>query len=110
MRGYPGTLNTKADVYNLLTIPEFADKVKAGLQEMVDTRKNWIVTKKLKKNETGITDDTHKVVIIYDEIAGQEEEPEVKERYQSEYKDDPGAALYRLGFTLQEAQEVLNHA
>ena len=101
MRGFPKHLNTRFDVeYCLKYYPE---ETKTYLAQELTQVKNWLMTRKLKKGEAGITDKTHKVVEIEDLTTGK-----VAERYQYEYKDDPNCWLFRLGFTAKEAKKLLS--
>jgi len=100
MRGFPKHLNTRYDVdYCLEHYPEEA---KAFLAKKLTEVKKWQVTGKLKDGETGKTSHSHKVVEVKDQVT-----KEVKERYQQEYKDDPNCELFKLGFTVKEAEDIL---
>ena len=94
-------LNTKDDYLNLKQ--HFSSKVWiAEFQVLLDERKNWLNTGKLAKGEAGVIDETHKVIELKDEITN-----EVKERYQYKYQEDPNCKLSRLGFTVEEVEEIL---
>ncbi len=101
MRGYPKHLNTKQDVINLLQT-EYADRVRGVVRKLYDERQAWIMSEKLDGADSGITDDTHRI----EEITN--EEGIITERYQYEYKTDPSCRLYALGFTEEEAEEIIN--
>lgn len=100
MRGFPKHLNTRHDVDYCLE--HYPVETKAFLAKKLTEVKAWQVTGKLTEGDAGITDETHKVVEVQDTIT-----KEVKERYQYEYKDDPNCELFRLGFTVKEANDVL---
>ena len=101
MKGMPKHWNTKKDV--MVSLDHSPDQTKAYLQTFVDGIEKWMTDRKLDEGESGIEDDTHKIKEIKDEETG-----EVVERYQLEWKEDPNCKLYRLGFTKDEAQSVIN--
>lgn len=94
MRGFPKRINTKQDYINLLV--DYPAETKQELQKLLDTRYFWQKTKVLAEGETGIEDDTHKIV----EQDG--------ERIQQEYREDSNARLFRLGFTVTEVEGLIN--
>jgi len=99
MRGFPKHLNIKQDYVNAMSdFPK--SEWQPALQELLDTRVQWIMTSKL--DGEGITDDTHEVRETSDENGV------VTERYQYEYKEDPNCKLLRLGFTLEEVEGYIN--
>ena len=101
MRNSPKHWNTKKDV--LVALDMAPAQTKSYLQTFVDNIEKWMTVKKLDEGESGIEDDTHKIKEIKDEETG-----EVVERYQLEWKEDPNCKLYRLGFTKQEALDIIN--
>lgn len=100
MKGFPKHLNTRYDVEYCLE--HYPAETKAFLAKKLTEVKQWQVTGKLTEGDAGITDETHKVVEVQDTIT-----KEVKERYQYEYKDDPNCELFKLGFTVKEAEAIL---
>ncbi len=78
MRNFPKCLNIKQDVFNV--IAEYPVETKAFLQRCIDERIVWITTNKLEVGEAGITDATHRIQELKDDIT-----KEVTERYQEEY-------------------------
>ena len=100
MKGAPKNYNTRFDVEYCLE--HYPAEAKAFLTQKLTEVKQWLVTGKLKDGESGKTSETHKVVEVQDTIT-----KEVKERYQHEYKDDPNCKLFKLGFTVKEAEDVL---
>jgi len=100
MRNFPKYFNIKQDVVNVIV--EFPVETKSFLQRCIDERINWITTKKLEAGEEGVIDATHRIQEIKDDIT-----KEVTERYQEEYKEDPNCQLFRLGFTVAEAQNLI---
>lgn len=93
MRGFPKHLNTKQDYLNCLE--EFPSETKAELQRLLDNRFIWTDTAVLAATETGVTDDTHRVI--------KTEDGDI----QQELKEDNCSELIRLGFTVAEIEEML---
>jgi len=54
------------------------------------------------KFEEGAVDETSRVIEIRDDKT-----KEITERYQEEYMEDPNCKLFRLGFTVEEAQALV---
>lgn len=54
------------------------------------------------KFEDGTVDETSRVVEVRDDKT-----KEISERYQEEYMEDPNCKLFRLGFTVEEAQALV---
>lgn len=95
MFGYPEVFNTKHDVYVAYDLDKAKTKeiIRTWLQEEYD----WFFVKKLEDLESGIEDDTHKVVVH--ETNG--------ERYQYELRKNESCMMYHLGFTRQEIENML---
>ena len=93
MVGFPGHLNSKQDVENLLALPSYTSQTKARLRQLIDGRFAWIVTGEIAEGESGVEDTTHKVI-----------PQEAGVRLQMELAEDPGAQLFRMGFTVAEAE------
>lgn len=87
-------LNTKSDYLNYLTIKP--EETKQELKLLLDTRFSWKSTGILANNDTGVSDDTHRVI---------GEEPE---RQQQELIEDENAKIFRIGFTVAEIEEIIN--
>jgi len=99
MRGFPKRFNTKQDVLN--TLPSYPKETKEFLQTILNTRKNWLIVKVLEDGEQGINNLTNRVQEHKDD------NDVVIQRVQEEYKKDPNATMYRLGFTVTEIEELL---
>ena len=95
MRGFPNQLNTNQDVLNLLEI--YPEETKAYLAELVKSAKGWIDPVLLDEEESGIEDETHAIRIDEDGA-----------RYQMTWAYDTGSKLARLGFTIEEAEVIIN--
>jgi glycogen synthase len=100
MKGFPKHLKTRFDVEYCLE--HYPVETKASLTQKLAEVKQWQVTSKLAEGDAGTTDATHKVVEVKDQVT-----KEIKERYQHEYKDDPNCELFKLGFTVKEAEDIL---
>jgi hypothetical protein len=120
MRGFPTYFNTKQDVLNVIAV--YPVETKAFLKRCLDERFSWLPSKtkkqeflvagkkasfssaqKMAKGEKSVIDATHRVVEIKDEAT-----KEVTERYQEEYREDPNCQLFRLGFTVDEVEKLLD--
>ena len=94
MQGFPKYLNTKQDYLNCLQ--DFPEETKKELQNLIDSRYSWAITKVLAENDTGVTDNTHKVI----ENNG--------EKLQYEYVEDNNAKIFKLDFTVNEVEGLIN--
>lgn len=101
MKNYPKYLNTKEDMLNCVQL--FPEKAAKHLQILLKDVSNWILISKLNEGEKGVEDVTHKIVEIIDA-----DTKEVKERYQYEFKEDLHCGLFKLGFTKEEAEDIIS--
>lgn len=101
MIGFPKWFNTKQDY---LYVKEHFPREQwlPHFQALLDTRMAWLNVGKLESPEQGITDETHKVV----KVGGEDGMP--VEYYQYEYKEDPNCRLLRLGFTVEEVEQIIS--
>ena len=99
MNGFPRTINNKNDIANLMG--DFETETKAYLQNILDNKDQWLMTSKLKADDVGVTDDTHKVEELTDD------DDVVTERYQYEFMEDSNGELYRLGYANAGEVEAL---
>lgn len=97
MVGYPKTLNTKAD-YEFVRKNFPKDKWGKDFQNLLDTRLAWFNTGVIVDGQTGVTDDTHKVV----------EDEQTKQKYQYVYKENEGAKIFSIGYTVDEVEKIIN--
>ena len=101
MKGLPKHLNTKEDYYYVKN--NFNDEYwKPQWQLLLDSRFDWFFVKKLEDKEEGVEDDTHK--IIEENNMGEEENITYS---QYEYKENPNAKIFMLGFTVEEVEQTL---
>lgn len=94
MRGFPKYLNSKQDYQNCLT--DYPEETKSELQRLLDSRFVWVDTELLANDAAGTTDATHRVV--------NSDEGKI----QQELVEDSNSELLRLGFTVQEAEDIIN--
>ena len=99
MRGIPKWFNTVDDVLNSMEVDK--DATKAKLQEMLDGRFAWFVTKKLGDKDKGVEDETHKV------LTQQEMDGDKEERFQYELREDENAWMFRIGLTVEKINELM---
>lgn len=100
MKGYPSSLNTKEDyLYVRANFPR--EQWLPDFQHLLDSRKDWFFVSHLPDKESGVTDDTHKVV------ESQDMDSDTVTYDQYELRDNPTAKIYRLGFTVEEVEELM---
>lgn len=99
MRGYLKSIKTRKDLDVAMQLD--SQRAKQAVQAMLDERKQWGITGQLAPSESGVTDATHKVVDVTDD------DGTVTGKYQYELQDDPASALFRIGLTVQEAQDIV---
>jgi hypothetical protein len=91
MRGFPKHLNSKQDFQNCLA--EYPEETKAEIKRLLENRFIWQDVAIVDDEEC--CDDTHRVVETDDE------------KIQQELVEDKNAELFRLGFTVEEAEELI---
>ncbi len=99
MRGFPKWFNVRQDVLNCLE--EFPAQMKAKLQDWLDNRFVWQTSGEILEGEEGITDATHRV------IEEQDMGTESTRRFQQELAEDKNSHLFRVGLTVEEAEEII---
>ena len=99
MRGFPKWFNVKQDVLNCLE--EFPTQMKAKLQDWLDNRFVWQTSGEILEGEEGVTDATHRVVEELDM------ETWAVKRLQQELVEDKNSHLFRIGFTVEEAEKIV---
>lgn len=93
MKGFPKVLNSKQDYFNCL--PAYPNETKEALKALLDNRFSWFDVAVLADGVSGITDSTHRVI-------GD------SEKIQQELREDENALIFKLGFTVQEVEGLLN--
>lgn len=95
MRGYPKHLNTRTD-YEYVRTHFSKEMWKADFEALLATEKEWYNLGEIEG--TGVEDDTHKVVV----------DEKGEKKYQYEYRMNPNAKIYRLGYTAEEIKDILS--
>ncbi len=92
-------LQTKQDYLNCLAMNP--QEGKKELQILLQSRFSWTNTQVLESADTAglVIDDTHRII-------GSEDD----EFYYQEYIEDSTAKLFRIGFTVNEVEELLNES
>ena len=98
MVGYPKFLNTKED-YEFVRANFPKEQWESDFKALLDERYEWFNLGEIEGE--GVTDDTHKVV-------EDKRDDETVVRYQYEYKENENARIYRLGYTVEEVENILN--
>lgn len=101
MEGYPKTLNTKADYEYVLE--NYPDLAKDDLHRLLDASRDWFFVSYLDPEDPGIVNDTHKVL----EQKEGEGEGDTARRAQYEFRINPTCKLIRMGFTVEEVEDIL---
>lgn len=104
MVGYPKHLNSKAD-YEYVRTHFDRTYWEKDFQDLLDSVNHWVPTKELTRRQVGITDDTHKVI----EIPASQSEDGKLHKTQFELVENPTCKLYRIGYTKEEVQNILNN-
>ena len=102
MQGFPKWLNTREDyIYVKENFPP--EQWKPVFQSLLDERMQWLNTGLLKNEADGVNDETHKVV------GGDSDMPDTPAQYyQYEFKEDPNCRMFKLGFTVDEVEQLLS--
>lgn len=100
MKGYPKTLNSKKDY---LYVREHFSREQwlPDFQALLDSYQDWFFEKHLETKDEGIEDNTHKIV----EFENTETEEITYDQY--EFRVNPTAKLFRLGFTVEELEALI---
>jgi hypothetical protein len=101
MKGFPGYLNTRAD-YEYVRDNFPPEQWRSRFQALLDERFSWLPVGPLAEGAPGVEDASHRVVEHYDGT-GQA----VVSRVQEEFREDPAALIFRLGFTVEEVEDAL---
>lgn len=101
MKGLPKTLNSKQD-YLYLKENTSKEYYVPFFQELLDSRFGWYFVENLPTGKEGINDDTHKIVVN----EGMRENEEITYA-QYELKENENAKIFRLGFTVEEVQKII---
>lgn len=102
MRGFPKSLNTKAD-YEYIRQNFSKDQWAPAWQALLDTRQDWFFDRYLDDSEEVELTESQKIVEAQDNDAEQKRSLYI-------LKDIPTSKFNRLGFTVQEIEEALASA
>lgn len=102
MIGFPLHLNTKHD-YQFIHDHFPSAKWQLPWQALLDTKDAWLMTDLLQDEQSGVEDVTHRIEAV--DLPGG-----ALEYYQYEFKEDPNALIFRLGFTAIEVEDTLKAA
>ncbi len=98
MVGYPKFLNTKED-YEFVRANFPKEEWESDFKALLNERYEWFNLGEIEGE--GVTDDAHKVV-------EDKQDDGTVVRYQYEYKENENARIYRLGYTVEEVENILN--
>lgn len=97
MVGFPTALNTKAD-YEYVRENFPVEKWKPVYQDLLNTMYEWYNTGAILKS--GVTDDTHRVVI----------DEQKNTKYQYEKRINENCKLLKIGYTEEEVKAIIAKA
>ena len=106
MKGLPKFFNTKQDYLNVLAMPETevsTAKKRELLEDLLKYTVDWFSVGTLANREEGVEDETHKVV----ESEQQDGDTTTVTYTQYELRTNYGAQIFRVGFTIEEVQNLL---
>ncbi|MBR0098777.1 MAG: hypothetical protein IJP90_03580, partial [Treponema sp.] len=81
------------------------EETKAELRRLIAGRFEFVQTGVLAEGEDGVEDESHKVLITQETDS---EGRTFEKRVQFELREDANARLFRLGFTLEEAERLVS--
>ena len=100
MRGFPKHLNTRSD-YEYVRTHFPCEKWEPYFKALLDTAYSWFFVGTLENESDGINDETHKVVTHQDVLHGEQ-------RIQYEWKKNPQAKIFEIGYTEDEVKDILS--
>ena len=101
MRGFPKVLNSRQDYENIISDFGYTAKVKRAYQGLLNTAEKYEFDKELaaESDRTGPAPE-YKVMT--------QEEEGTEKIVQFKLVDNPNGKIFRLGFTIDEVQEVID--
>jgi len=101
MRGFPKVLNSRQDYENIVSDFGYTEKVKRAYQGLLNTAEKYKFDKELaaESERTGPAPE-YKVMT--------QEEEGTEKIVQFKLVDNPNGKIFRLGFTIEEVQEVID--
>lgn len=104
MRGCPRTFATKQDYLN--GIETYPEETKAELRRLIAGRFEFVPVKELAAEEEGVEDENHQIMESTE--TDSETGKQVQKGIQLEKRESENARLFRLGFTLEEAEKLVS--
>ena len=104
MRGCPRTFATKQDYLN--GIETYPEETKAELRRLIAGCFEFVPVKELAAEEQGVEDENHQIMESTE--TDSETGKQVQKRIQLEKRESENARLFRLGFTLEEAEKLVS--
>ena len=105
MRGFPKHLNTKQDyLHCLAAMPE---ETKAALRDLLSARFVMGPVRKLAADETAIVAEGQEVREVSLSASGTDADQAAPERWLFGPREDENAWLFRLGFTVEEVENLI---
>ncbi|WP_273782996.1 hypothetical protein [Bartonella sp. ML69XJBT] len=104
MIDYPEHLNSKQDYLNMLSFDK--GETVRRLKSLLETRFYWVLVKELDDGEGGVEDESHRVYVSQD-FPFDLEGDFVEKRYQYELQESEYAPLFRLGFSVEEVEQLI---
>jgi len=101
MRGFPKVLNSRQDYENIVSDFGYTEKVERAYQGLLNTAEKYEFDKELaaESDRTGPAPE-YKVMT--------QEEEGTEKIVQFKLVDNPNGKIFRLGFTIDEVQEVID--
>lgn len=102
MKGYPKNLNTKEDyLYAAQNFPK--EMWGKDFQNLLSSESDWMYAGELPNKAAGVEDIYHRIEENTDPQTG------AISYTQYEWKSNPDAKIYRLGFTIAEVQNIIDN-
>ena len=101
MRGFPKVLNSRQDYENVVNDFGYTAKVKRAYEGLLNTAEKYKFDKELAA-ESDLTGPEPEYKVMTQEEEGKEKIVQYK------LVDNPNGKIFKLGFTIDEVQEVVN--
>jgi hypothetical protein len=102
MNGFPKHLNSKNDYENIVKDFGYTAEVKAAYQALLNTDKHYVFIRELADEEAAGSEPECRVMTT-------EQTDGTTKRVEFQLVDNENSKLKRLGFTIDEVEEVINH-
>ena len=101
MRGFPKVLNSRQDYENIISDFGYTAKVKRAYQGLLNTAKKYEFDKELAAESDRTSPEPEYKVMT-------QEEDEEEKIVQYKLVNNPDGKIFKLGFTIDEVQEVID--